>query len=83
MRREFSRNSGGNRLPLCGDDKTSGYLISPVLNSSKIFEDEKDKLNERKIEILELLENKSTEDSQKKELEKELSDIIIRLAKIR
>ena len=41
---------------------------------------EKDKLNERKIEILELLENKSTEDSQKKELEKELSDIIIRLA---
>ena len=42
---------------------------------------EKDKLNERKIEILELLENKSTEDSQKKELEKELSDIIIRLAK--
>ena len=44
---------------------------------------EKDKLNERKIEILELLENKSTEDSQKKELEKELSDIIIRLAKIR
>ena len=44
---------------------------------------EKNKLNERKIEILELLENKSTEDSQKKELEKELSDIIIRLAKIR
>lgn len=43
---------------------------------------EKDKLNERKIEILELLEN-PTEENQKKELEKELNDIIIRLAKIR
>lgn len=43
---------------------------------------EKEKLNQRKFEILELLEN-PTEDNQKKELEKELSDIIIRLAKIR
>ncbi len=43
---------------------------------------EKDKLNERKLEILELLEN-STEENQKKELEKELNDIIICLAKIR
>ena len=43
---------------------------------------EKDKLNERKLEILELLENPS-QDEQKKELEKELNDIIIRLAKIR
>ena len=43
---------------------------------------EKDKLNERKLEILELLEN-TTEENQKKELEKELNDIIIRLAKIR
>ena len=43
---------------------------------------EKDKLNERKLEILELLEN-PTEENQKKELEKELNDIIIRLAKIR
>ena len=44
---------------------------------------EKDKLNERKLEILELLEENTTEEIQKKELEKELSDIIIRLAKIR
>ena len=44
---------------------------------------EKDKLNERKLEILELLEENTTEETQKKELEKELSDIIIRLAKIR
>ena len=43
---------------------------------------EKDKLNERKLEILELLEN-PTEENEKKELEKELNDIIIRLAKIR
>ena len=44
---------------------------------------EKDKLNERKLEILELLEKNTTEETQKKELEKELNDIIIRLAKIR
>ncbi len=44
---------------------------------------EKDKLNERKLEILELLEENTTEENQKKELEKELNDIIIRLAKIR
>ena len=43
---------------------------------------EKERLNQRKFEILELLEN-PTEENQKKELEKELSDIIIRLAKIR
>ena len=44
---------------------------------------EKDKLNERKLEILELLEENTTEENKKKELEKELNDIIIRLAKIR
>ena len=43
---------------------------------------EKDKLNERKMEILETLEN-GTDETQKKELEKELSNIIIKLAKIR
>ena len=43
---------------------------------------EKDKLVNRKFEILELLEN-NLEANQKKELEKELSDIIIRLAKIK
>lgn len=43
---------------------------------------EKDKLNERKFEILKLLEENS-EANQKKILEKELSDIIIRLAKIK
>ena len=43
---------------------------------------EKERLNQRKFEILELLESQ-TEENQKKELEKELSDIIIRLAKIR
>ena len=43
---------------------------------------EKDKLNERKFEILELLET-NLEDNQKKELEKELSEIIISLAKMK
>ncbi len=43
---------------------------------------EKDKLNNRKFQILELLEE-NLEASRKKELEKELSDIIIRLAKIK
>ena len=44
---------------------------------------EKDKLNDRKLEILELLENETTDDEQKRTLEKELNDIIIRLAKIK
>ena len=43
---------------------------------------EKDKLNERKFKIIEILET-TLEDNQKKELEKELSNIIIRLAKIK
>mgnify|MGYP005811381849 CR=1 FL=1 len=43
---------------------------------------QKEKLNNRKFEILELLE-KTTDINQKKELEKELSNIIIRLAKIK
>ena len=43
---------------------------------------EKDKLNDRKFEILELLEG-NLEANQKKELEKELSNLIIRLAKIK
>ena len=43
---------------------------------------EKEKLNERKFEILELLEN-PTEENTKMQLEKELNDIIIKLAKIR
>ena len=42
---------------------------------------QREKLNNRKFEILELLE--TTDLNQKKELEKELSDIIIRLAKIK
>lgn len=43
---------------------------------------QKEKLNNRKFEVLELLE-KTTNTDQKKELEKELSNIIIRLAKIK
>lgn len=43
---------------------------------------EKDKLNERKFEIIELLETK-LEEGKKRDLEKELSNIIIKLAKIK
>ena len=43
---------------------------------------EKDKLNARKFEILELLE-KELEGEEKKQLEKELSDLIIRLARMK
>ena len=43
---------------------------------------EREKLNDRKFKILELLET-PLEESQKRELEKELSDIIIHLAKIK
>lgn len=43
---------------------------------------ERDKLNSRKFEIIELLEG-NLETNQKRELEKELSEIIIRLAKMK
>lgn len=43
---------------------------------------ERDKLNSRKFEIIELLEG-NLEANQKRELEKELSEIIIRLAKMK
>ena len=43
---------------------------------------QKEKLNERKFQILELIEE-STDINQKKDLEKELSEIIIMLAKIK
>lgn len=43
---------------------------------------EKEKLNERKLEILELLDGELVQE-EKRKLEKELSDIIIKLAKIR
>ena len=43
---------------------------------------EKEKLNNRKFEILDLLEQ-NTDSEEKEKLEKELTDIIIRLAKIK
>ena len=42
----------------------------------------RDKLNNKKLEILELLEQTS-DNEEKRKLEKELSDIIITLAKIK
>ena len=46
-----------------------------------IIKYEKERLNSRKIEILNLL-GQPIENEKKKELEKELSDIIIKLAKM-
>ena len=43
---------------------------------------EKEKLNDRKYEILELLENEENQE-EKKKLERELSEIIIKLSKIK
>lgn len=43
---------------------------------------EKDKLNDRKIQILELID-KDIQEDEKRKLEKELNDIIIKLAKIK
>ena len=43
---------------------------------------QKDKLNNRKFEILDLIEQ-TTDENQKKELEAELSNIIIRLASLK
>ncbi len=58
-----------------------------IENMEKAIDDiiqiyEKEKLNNRKFEILELLEQ-TTDISQKRDLEKELSNIIIMLAKIK
>ena len=62
-------------------------LIAKIENLEKAIDDimqsyEKDKLDKRKFEILELLE-KTNDINEKKELESELSNIIIRLAKIK
>ena len=58
-----------------------------ISNVEKAIDDimqsyEKDKLNEKKFQILDLLET-NLENTKKQELEKELSNIIIRLAKIK
>ena len=64
-----------------GTDMTNIELLEKAIDD--IMQSyEKDKLNERKFEIIELLET-NIEDGQKRDLEKELSNIIIRLAKIK
>ena len=44
---------------------------------------QKEKLNDRKFEILEKLENEQVDEIEKKEMESELSNIIISLAKMK
>ena len=75
------------------DEKEQNHITAiladdyEINNIEKAIDDimqsyEKDKLNERKFQILEMLET-PIEENQKKELEKELSEIIIHLAKIK
>ena len=65
---------------IMADDYEIDDLEKAIDDLIQIYQ--KEKLNNRKFEILELLE-KTTDINQKKELEKELSNIIIRLAKIK
>ena len=65
---------------ILADDYEIGDIEKAIDDIMQSYE--KDKLNERKFKIIELLETNS-DDNQKKELEKELSNIIIRLAKIK
>lgn len=64
---------------IMADDYEIGDIEKAIDDIMQSYE--KDKLNNRKFEILELLES-NLEPDQKKELEKELSDIIIRLVKL-
>lgn len=52
--------------------------IDDIMKSYK-----KEKLNDRKVEILEKLENEQLDEIEKKEMESELSNIIISLAKMK
>lgn len=63
---------------IMADDYEIGNIEKAIDDIMQSYE--KDKLNSRKFEILELLD-KNLEPNQKKDLERELNDIIIRLAK--
>lgn len=65
---------------IMADDYEITDLEKAIDDIMQIYE--KEKMNNRKFEILELLEN-TTDINQKKELEKELSNIIITLAKMK
>ena len=65
---------------IMADDYEINDLEKAIDDLIQIYQ--KEKLNNRKFEILELLE-KVNDINQKIELEKELSNIIIRLAKIK
>ena len=91
---EFEKGNSNINAILDGISEEEQNHITEILADDYEIEDiekaiddimqsyEKDKLNERKIQIIELLENE-LEDSRKNELEKELNNIIIRLAKIK
>lgn len=86
-------NSNINRLIDTFDEETQNHITMvmatdyEIENTDKAVEDilikyEREKLNSRKQEILKQLENEQNEE-EKKKLGKELSDIIIALAKIK
>ena len=65
---------------IMADDYEIDNLEKAIDDIIQVYQ--KEKLNNRKFEILELMEQ-TTDENQRKELEKELSNIIIRLASIK
>ena len=65
---------------IMADDYEIDNLEKAIDDIMQIYE--KEKLNNRKFEILELLD-KTTDSNEKSELGKELNNIIIKLAKIK
>lgn len=91
---EFEKgNSNINSILDLFTDEEQGYVTQimsddfEIQDYEKAIDDimqsyEKDRLNDRKIQILELIDKDIKED-EKRKLEKELNDIIIKLAKIK
>ena len=65
---------------IMADDYEIDNLEKAIDDIIQVYQ--KEKLNNRKFEILELMDQ-TTDENQRKELEKELSNIIIRLASIK
>ena len=92
--KEFEKqNFNSNSIIDLFDDEIQSHITMimaydyEITDKNKAIEDiilnyEKEKLNERKMQILEMLDKENNEE-QKKELEKELNNVIISLAKIK
>ena len=77
---ELSQEEQNQITMIMADDYEIDNLEKAIDDIIQIYQ--KEKLNDRKFQILELLEQ-ITDENQKKELEKELSEIIIKLASIK